>query len=73
MREDIGVWILAALISLILPSVILYLEPSFPVAVLGVYIIEVWIYANLFNNNAKYHRSLSIRDDLKKLYQLESD
>ena len=74
MRDDIAVWILAGLIILILSSVILYVEPSFPLAVMGVYIIEVLMYANLFLNNKKYKEASPPKMIEKaKIFQLEKD
>jgi hypothetical protein len=74
LRDDIAVWILAGIITLTLSSVILYVEPSFPLTVLGVYIIEVLMFANLFLNNKKYKEfSPPKMIEKAKIFQLEKD
>ena len=73
MRENVAVWILAVLIITLISSVILYVEPSFPIAVLGVYIIEVLIYANLFIYSRKLEASPLKGRETCKVFQLEQD
>jgi hypothetical protein len=73
-RDDIAVWILAVLIILLLSSVILYVEPSFPIAVMGAYIIEVIMYANLFINHKRFQESSpSKNNEYGEIFQLEKD
>jgi hypothetical protein len=75
LEEDIPIWILAFLVSLTLVTTILYIEPSFPLAVLGVYVIEVMMYANLFINNQRYQKSSNIprKKEYANIFQLEKD
>jgi hypothetical protein len=73
-RDNIAVWMLAILIILSLFSVILYVEPSFPIAILGVYLIEVLMYANLFINDKRFQEtSLPKKNGHAELFQLEKD
>jgi len=73
-RDDAAVWILAVLIIMLISSVILYVEPSFPLAVLGVYIIEVLMYANLFIYSRKLRETLPPkRIEHSEVFQLEQD
>ena len=73
-REDIAVWILAVLMILVLSSVILFVEPSFPIAVLGTYIIEVIMFANLFINKKRFQEaSPPKKNEYGGIFQLEKD
>ncbi len=73
MRDDRAVWMLAVLIILLLSSAILYVKPSFPMAVLGVYIIEVLMYANLFINNKRFQKASPPKNGYGEIFQLEKD
>ena len=74
MRDDIAVWMLAVLIILLLSSAILYVKPSFPMAVLGVYIIEVLMYANLFINDKRFQEASPLKKNgHDEIFQLEKD
>ena len=74
MRDDIAVWMLAVLIILLLSSAILYVKPSFPMAVLGVYIIEVLMYTNLFINDKRFQEASPLKKNgHDEIFQLEKD
>ncbi len=74
MRNDIAVWMLAVLIILLLSSAILYVKPFFPMAVLGVYFIEVLIYANLFINDKRFREASPPKKNRHgEIFQLEKD
>lgn len=74
MKDDVAVWILAVLIILLISSVILYVEPSFPIAVLGVYIIEVLMYANLYIYSRKLREAIPSKGTERgEVFQLEQD
>ena len=63
---------IAILIILLLPSVILYVEPSFPITVLGVYLIEVIMYASLFINHKRFQEiSPPNKRQHDEIFQLE--
>ncbi len=74
MRDDLAVWMLAVLIILLLSSAILYVKPSFPMAVLGVYVIEVLMYANLLINNKRFQEASPPKKNVHgEILQLEKD
>ena len=70
-----SVWILALLVIMLISSVVLYVEPSFPLAVLGVYSIEVIMYANLFLDHERFQEvtSRSKKREYVEIFQLEKD
>ncbi|MFB0558292.1 MAG: hypothetical protein ACETVY_04160 [Candidatus Bathyarchaeia archaeon] len=74
MNDDKVVWMIGILFICLISSFILYLEPSFPPAVLGVYAVEVVMYVNLFIYSRRLWEAPSTRHrEPKKLYQLEQD
>ena len=74
MRDDVAVWIMAVLIIVLVSSIILYVEPSFPIAVLSVYIIEVLMYANLFIYSRKFQEAPPLKGrEPSRVFQLEQD
>jgi hypothetical protein len=74
MNDDKVVWMVGALFICLISSVILYLEPSFPLAVIGVYAVEVVLYVNLFIYSRRMWEAPSPRSrEPEKLYQLEQD
>lgn len=74
MNDDKVAWMIGILVICLISSFILYLEPSFPPAVIGVYAVEVVLYVNLFIYSRRLWEAPSPRSSkLEKLYQLEQD
>lgn len=74
MNDDKVVWMVGALSICLISSLILYLEPSFPPAVIVVYAIEVFMYVNLFIYSRRLWEAPSPRRrEPERLYQLEQD
>ena len=74
MGNALVVWLVAVLVVLSGSSVLYYIEPRFPVAVLMVYIVEAFLYVNLFIYSSKLRNiTPSERRKLKDLIQIEND
>lgn len=73
-KNSIVIWLVAVLVVLSGSSVLYYVEPKFPVAVLMVYIVEVFLYANLFIYSIKLKNATTSEGrKIEDLFQIESD
>ena len=73
-RDDLMVWFLAVLFVLVGSSVLLYVEPSFPVVVTLAYSIEVFLYTNLYIYSRRLWNARP-REYVKaeEIFQIEQD
>ena len=73
-RDELIVWFFAILFVLIGSSLILYVEPSFPVVVTLAYSIEVFLYANLYIYSRRlWNARPRAQGKAEDIFQIEQD
>jgi hypothetical protein len=67
------VWLLSILLALIVSSVILFIDPSFPIVILLVQIFEIFLFAQIFICVKRINNALRIDNvETVELYDLET-
>lgn len=67
------IWLLSILLALIVSSVILFIDPSFPIVILLVQITEIFLFAQIFICVRRINNALKI-ENVKpvELYDIET-